>query len=47
MSRPRARCHHPAQISSHEDLSRRLGVAVVIITHNLGIVARYPDRVNV
>jgi peptide/nickel transport system ATP-binding protein len=28
-------------------LSRRLGVAVVIITHNLGIVARYADRVNV
>src|SRR5688572_29093229 len=30
-----------------KDLSRRLGVAVVIITHNLGIVARYADRVNV
>jgi len=30
-----------------QDLSRRLGVAVVIITHNLGIVARYADRVNV
>ena len=27
-----------------KDLSRRLGVAVVIITHNLGIVARYADR---
>jgi peptide/nickel transport system ATP-binding protein len=30
-----------------KDLSRRLSVAVVIITHNLGIVARYADRVNV
>ena len=30
-----------------KDLSRRLGVSVVIITHNLGIVARYADRVNV
>ncbi|MBO0766442.1 MAG: ABC transporter ATP-binding protein, partial [Hyphomicrobiaceae bacterium] len=30
-----------------KDLSRRLGVAVVIITHNLGIVARYADRLNV
>jgi len=29
------------------DLSRRLGVAMVMITHNLGIVARYADRVNV
>ncbi|QPC45345.1 ABC transporter ATP-binding protein [Kaustia mangrovi] len=29
------------------DLCRRLGVALVIITHNLGIVARYADRVNV
>jgi peptide/nickel transport system ATP-binding protein len=29
------------------DLSRRLGIALVIITHNLGIVARYADRVNV
>jgi len=29
------------------DLSRRLGIAVVLITHNLGIVARYADRVNV
>jgi peptide/nickel transport system ATP-binding protein len=27
--------------------SRRLGIALVIITHNLGIVARYADRVNV
>ena len=30
-----------------KDLSRRLGIALVIITHNLGIVARYADRVNV
>ncbi len=30
-----------------KDLSRRLHVAVVLITHNLGIVARYADRVNV
>ena len=29
------------------DLSRRLGVALLIITHNLGIVARYAQRVNV
>ena len=30
-----------------KDLTRRLGVALVIITHNLGVVARYADRVNV
>jgi oligopeptide/dipeptide ABC transporter ATP-binding protein len=30
-----------------QGLCRRLGVALVIITHNLGIVARYADRVNV
>jgi oligopeptide/dipeptide ABC transporter ATP-binding protein len=30
-----------------QDLARRLGVAMLIITHNLGIVARYADRVNV
>ncbi|WP_439573117.1 ABC transporter ATP-binding protein [Phreatobacter sp.] len=30
-----------------KDLSRRLGIAMVIITHNLGIVARYADRVAV
>jgi peptide/nickel transport system ATP-binding protein len=30
-----------------KDLSRRLGISVIIITHNLGIVARYADRVNV
>ena len=28
-------------------LSRRLGVAMLIITHNLGVVARYASRVNV
>jgi oligopeptide/dipeptide ABC transporter ATP-binding protein len=30
-----------------KDLTRRLGVALVIITHNLGVVARYANRVNV
>ncbi|MCY4138249.1 MAG: ABC transporter ATP-binding protein [Rhodobacteraceae bacterium] len=30
-----------------KDLSERLGIALIIITHNLGIVARYADRVNV
>ncbi len=30
-----------------KDLTNRLGVALVIITHNLGTVARYADRVNV
>lgn len=30
-----------------KDLSRRLGIAMIIITHNLGVVARYADRVNV
>jgi peptide/nickel transport system ATP-binding protein len=29
------------------DLARRLDIALVVITHNLGIVARYADRVNV
>ena len=28
-------------------LTRRVGAALVIITHNLGVVARYADRVNV
>jgi oligopeptide/dipeptide ABC transporter ATP-binding protein len=28
-------------------LSRKMGVAMVMITHNLGVVARYADRVNV
>ena len=30
-----------------KDLSRRLGIAMLAITHNLGVVARYADRVNV
>ncbi len=30
-----------------KELTRNLGVAMIIITHNLGIVARYADRVNV
>jgi peptide/nickel transport system ATP-binding protein len=30
-----------------KELSRELHVAMVVITHNLGIVARYADRVNV
>ena len=29
------------------ELSRKLNIALVIITHNLGVVARYADRVNV
>lgn len=29
------------------DLRNRLGTAVLLITHNLGVVARYVDRVNV
>ncbi|MGH7095954.1 MAG: ABC transporter ATP-binding protein, partial [Stellaceae bacterium] len=30
-----------------QQLTRQLGVALIIITHNLGVVARYADRVNV
>ena len=30
-----------------KSLSERYGVAVLLITHNLGIVAKYADRVNV
>ena len=30
-----------------KDLSRRLNIALILITHNLGIVARYADRVIV
>ena len=30
-----------------KDLTHRLGVALIIITHNLGVVARYADLVNV
>ena len=29
------------------DLAQELGTAMIIITHNLGVVARYADRVNV
>jgi oligopeptide/dipeptide ABC transporter ATP-binding protein len=34
-------------LSLIEDLCRQLGVALIIITHNLGVVARYASRVNV
>jgi peptide/nickel transport system ATP-binding protein len=30
-----------------QELSRELGIALVMITHNLGVVARYADRVSV
>jgi oligopeptide/dipeptide ABC transporter ATP-binding protein len=30
-----------------KNLTRDLGTALIIITHNLGVVARYADRVNV
>mgnify|MGYP001596620465 CR=1 FL=1 len=30
-----------------KELSRRYGAAMILITHNLGVVARYADRVNV
>ena len=30
-----------------KSLTRKLGVAQIIITHNLGVVARYASRVNV
>jgi oligopeptide transport system ATP-binding protein len=30
-----------------QSLTERLGVALIIITHNLGVVARYANRVNV
>ncbi len=30
-----------------KNLTKRLGAALIIITHNLGVVARYADRVNV
>jgi peptide/nickel transport system ATP-binding protein len=34
-------------LSLMKDLTRELNIALVLITHNLGIVARYADRVNV
>ncbi len=34
-------------IQAQKDLTERIGTAVIIITHNLGVVARYADRVNV
>ena len=30
-----------------QNLTREFGVALIIITHNLGVVARYADRVNI
>ena len=30
-----------------KNLTREMNVAMIIITHNLGVVARYADRVNV
>ena len=30
-----------------KDISERLGIAVILITHNLGVVAAYADKVNV
>ena len=30
-----------------KDLTKRLNIALIIITHNLGVVARYANRVNV
>ena len=30
-----------------QDLTRELGITLVVITHTLGVVARYADRVNV
>ena len=30
-----------------KDLSKEYGVSLIIITHNLGVVARYADRVNI
>ena len=30
-----------------KDLSKQNGVSLIIITHNLGVVARYADRVNI
>ena len=30
-----------------KDLSKQFGVSLIIITHNLGVVARYADRMNI
>ena len=30
-----------------KNLTKELGVALIVITHNLGVVARYSDRVNI
>lgn len=30
-----------------KDLARQFGVALILITHNLGVVARYADRINI
>jgi oligopeptide/dipeptide ABC transporter ATP-binding protein len=30
-----------------KELTKSMGVAMIVITHNLGVVARYADRVNV
>ena len=30
-----------------KSLTTELGVALIVITHNLGVVARYADRVNI
>lgn len=30
-----------------KDLTREFGVALIVITHNLGVVARYADRMNI
>ena len=30
-----------------KNLTKQMGVALIVITHNLGVVARYADRVNV
>ena len=30
-----------------KDICNRLGVAIIMITHNLGVVAAYADKVNV